>query len=452
MNIETLREKVQLRDWETLRPYLHSLAVQDVADILGELDPDDWVLVLKLLDSESSPQVFAYLSASQQAQILGDLLPDERRALLIQQTPDDLVALIETLLPHQSDELLQLLPDDLNSLLKNLLACPPDSAGRLMTPYFARIDVAWTVAKALEHVRQVRAQGHSETLDVIIAVNEHGQLQGLIDLRRLLLGQQDAPVASLLPRDPALSVAVDWDRERVATLMQDYDLTVVPVVESTGKVLGIVTIDDVLDVVEEETTEDFQRLAGIMPFETRVSEASGGLLYRKRIGWLLILVVVNLFSGAALAIYEDAIEAVVALVFFLPLVIASSGNTGMQASTLIVRAMATGDVQLRDLFGLLGKELFVVLGLGLTMGIAVAGVGYFWGGIPLAMTVAIAMVLVVINGGLIGLLLPFILSRFRLDPATASAPLITSVADITGILIYFAVAVTVFDFSANGLA
>lgn len=223
-------------------------------------------------------------------------------------------------------------------------------------------------------------------------------------------------------------------------MMRRYDLPALPVVDSDGVLVGIVTFDDVFDVAEAEATEDFHRSAAVSPLRGSYHEAGIGVLYRRRIGWLLTLVFVNIFSGAAIAAFEETIAAAVVLVFFLPLLIDSSGNAGSQAATLMVRALAMGEVRLKDWGRLLGKEVLVAALLGLTMGLAVAVIGVARGGPEVALVVALAMTLVVLVGSTIGTVLPFLLSRCKLDPATASAPLITSLSDIAGVLIYFSLA------------
>jgi magnesium transporter len=311
-----------------------------------------------------------------------------------------------------------------------------------MSPRYVAVRPDWTLARALE---QVRAEGEkAETLNAVFVVDEERHLQGVLPLKRLVLGRPDDTVAAVMTEEP-VTVGPQADREHAARLIRHYDLDALPVVDAGGALLGIVTVDDVMDVVEEETTEDFQRIGSVGLFTPSLRDASPALLYRKRIGWLLVLVFVNVLSGLAIARYEGAIEALVVLVFFLPLIIASGGNAGAQSSTLMVRAIATGDVRAQDWLALWGKELVVAVALGVTMGLAVSAVGLWRGGPDLALVVALAMALVVVTGSLIGMLLPFGLTRLNLDPATASAPLITSIADIAGILIYFSVAVALLD-------
>jgi magnesium transporter len=222
------------------------------------------------------------------------------------------------------------------------------------------------------------------------------------------------------------------------------------VVGEDGVLLGVVTVDDVVDLLEAESTEDFHKMGSVGNLNLSLQSASPFLLYRKRVGWLLVLVAFNAMGGYVISRYAEAIEALVALVFFLPLIIASGGNAGAQSSTLMVRAIATGEVTARDWLKLWGKEIGVSVSLGVTMGMAVSLIGLWRGGFELALLVAAAMTLIVAAASMVGMLLPIILTRFKLDPATASVPLVTSLADIFGILIYFALAVAIFNMTIVG--
>nr|WP_240639563.1 magnesium transporter [Pseudofulvimonas gallinarii] len=259
-----------------------------------------------------------------------------------------------------------------------------------------------------------------------------------------MLGKLDEPVRTLMRRE-AISVRPEEHREEAVRLIQHYDLEALPVVDEDGVLLGTVTVDDVMDVAEEETTEDFHRLASVGAVELSMRDASVFYLFRKRVPWLVMLVFANIFSGAALAHYESTISSAIVLLFFLPLLIGSAGNAGSQSSTLMVRALATGDVSMRDWFSLLLKEFGVALALGIALGLAVAGLGVLRGGVAIGITVALTMVVAVMAGSLIGMSLPFAFSKLKLDPATASTPLITCIADISGIVIYFGIASLVLD-------
>jgi magnesium transporter len=235
---------------------------------------------------------------------------------------------------------------------------------------------------------------------------------------------------------------VDAEQEEVAKLISRYDLIALPIVNHDETLVGIVTYDDAMDVAEAEATEDMHKGATVGRLETTLRDASINELYRKRVGWLVVLVFANIFTGAGIAFFEDVIAANLALLFFLPLLVASAGNAGAQSATLMVRGLATGDVSGRDALKLLGREILVAGALGLTMSAAVMAVGFLRAGFDIALVVSLTMMLVVMIGSLIGMVLPLALVRFKFDPATASTPLITTIADVSGVLIYFAIAST----------
>ncbi len=437
--IDELRELLHADRREQLVEELANLRVQDSAYLLMEVDDEDLLGLFRLLPLDRRADVFAYLDDYYQKQLLLTLDDEEKRQILSGLVPDDLTDLLEELPPEQVRELLRLLPFRAIRRALMLLGYPEDSVGRLMTPNYLAVRHDQTVAQALEQIRSQIDQ--YETVNIIFMVDEEDRLVNVIPLKRFILGRPDDPVVSLIKEDrTVVSIEVTAEREDAVRMIQHYDLAVLPVVDDEGHMLGIVTVDDVLDVAEEEATEDFHKLGSVGAVNLSLRDARPSLLYRKRIGWLLILVAVNVLSGAAIAIYEHAIEALVVLVFFLPLVIASGGNAGSQSATLMVRALATGDVQMHDWLRLWGKELGVAIALGATMGAAVSLIGVWRGGPEVGLVVAISMVLVVVVGSMMGMLMPFLLARFNFDPATASTPLITSIADIAGILIYFSVA------------
>jgi magnesium transporter len=427
---------------EAAAALLAQLRVQDVAALLMQLDDDEIAATFRRLSAGHWADVFSYLDDYHQQLLLSELSDDEKRHVLSGLVPDDLTALLEELPDDRVKGLLRLLSfRDVRRALK-LLGYPEDSVGRLMTPDFVAVRLDQTIAEALT---QIRAQiERYETVNVVFVLDDDDRLVNIIPLKRFILGRPEDPLSTLVSGS-VVSIEVTADREDAVRRMQHYDLSVLPVVDADQHLLGIVTVDDVLDVAEEEATEDFHKLGSVGAVNLSLRDARPALLYRKRIGWLLVLVLVNVLSGAAIAMYENAIEALVVLVFFLPLVIASGGNAGAQSATLMVRALATGDVQMRDWLRLWGKELGVAVALGATMGAAVSIIGVWRGGPEVGLVVAIAMVLVVVVGSMMGMLMPFLLARFNVDPATASTPLITSIADIAGILIYFSVATALLD-------
>ncbi len=429
------------RDTE-LNEQLEEMAVQDIAEAISQLDDESERLKLLMsLQQERRTDTFSYLPHSLQREMLVSLDDRDSRKILHELVPDDRTAFLENLDAEELEGFLKLLaPEDLKQSLK-LLGYPEESIGRLMTPRFVSVRPQWTVARALDHIRHEANRG--ETVNFVFVTDNRGRLLDAVKLKDFILARQDAKVETLMDEE-YYSVQASADREEAVQVIQHYDINTLAVTDKNGMMLGIVTVDDIMDVAEQETTEDFHKLGATGNVNISIREASPAFLYRKRIGWLMILVLVNLVSGLSIAMFEDAIEAVIALVFFLPLIIASSGNAGSQSATLMVRALAIGDVDTKDWLRLWGKEFSVALALGLTMGLAVSVIGAWRGGpdlaVQLAMVVGFAMLAVVIMGAMIGMLLPFLLQRFNMDPATASTPLITSVADVVGILIYFSIA------------
>lgn len=428
---------IQLRDWAALRDVLARWPAPEVADLLLHLRKPDRVLLFRALPRPLAAAAFAELSFEQQNSLLKDLTDEETRSLLEDLHPDNRTQLLAELPGQLTQRALNLLgPEDLEEA-RSLLGYPEESVGRLMTPDYVAVRPDWSVAEALDHIRKHGQD--SETIDRIYVVDDAWRLLDDIELRRLILAGPKASVADVMDSSFA-RVSAFAHRQEAVRLIRRYGQVALPVLDSEGVLLGIVTVDDLLDVAEQEATEDFHRVGSVGPIKMSLQEAGVGFLYRRRIGWLLALVVMNIFSGAGIAYFQDTIAAVVALVFFLPLLIDSAGNAGSQAATLTIRAMATGDVKMADWLHMLGKELRVAALIGATMALAVSVLGVYRGGWELAVVVAAAMGVVIMVGSVIGMSLPFLLNRFRLDPATASAPLVTSIADITGVLVYFSIA------------
>lgn len=428
---------LQERNWRALRELLAYLPPPEGAELLFRLQKPERMLVFRSMPRDLAAEVFTHLEPHDRDALLRDLTDEETRQLLSSLSPDDRTHLLEELPGNVTRRLLNLLsPEDL-SVARHLLGYPEESVGRMMTPDYAAVRPDWTAARALEHIRQLGKD--TETINVVYVTARGGTLVGQVELRRFILADPATPVDQIM--DPnVISLSAHEDREKAVHTVERYDVNVIPVVDSGGVLLGIVTVDDVLDVAEEEVTEDFHKIATVEPIHVPLREAGVGLFYQRRIGWLLVLVFVNVLSGAGIAYYQETIARAITLVFFLPLLIASSGNAGAQSATLMVRGLATGDVQGRDWLRLLGKELVVATAIGLTMAAAVSLLGMYRAGAQVAVVVAVTMVAVVLVGSLIGLCLPLLLNRFGIDPAVASAPLVTSIADIAGVLIYFSFA------------
>jgi magnesium transporter len=429
-------ELIEARQWDVLREAIGDWPAPEVADLVLHLRKADRVLLFRALSRRTAGTMFSHLELEQQDSLLRDLTDDETRHVLADMPPDDRTHLLEELPGQATQRLLNLLSAGDLKETRWLLGYPEDSVGRLMTPDYVAVHPEWSVADALQHIR-THGQD-SETVNRIYIIDRDWHLLDDIELRRIILAPPDARVADLMDHTFA-SVHAAEDREEAVRIVRKYDQVALPVIDSDGVLVGIATVDDLLDVAEAEATEDFHKVASVGPIRTSLKDASIAFLYKRRVGWLLILVFMNVFSGEAIAAFEDTIAAFVALVFFLPLLIDSGGNAGSQSATLMVRALAVGDVRAADWLRLLGKELGVALLLGLTMAVGVAVISLYRAP-EVMVVVGSTMVLIVIWGSLLGMSLPFALTRFGRDPATASAPLITSLADISGVLIYFSIA------------
>ncbi|TVR99768.1 MAG: magnesium transporter [Rhodospirillales bacterium] len=409
----------------------------DLALLLEELEPDQAWQVLLLLPVDIQAEVFGYLDAEAQTELARHAKRPRLAAIVTAMNADERADLYNKLTEAQREALMPGLAQAEREDIRRLASYPKDTAGSIMTSDYATLPAEISVGEALHRLR--REAPDKETIYRAYVVDDERRLIGSVRLQELILAEPATPIDRVMERN-VLAVKVDEDQEVVARKVARYDMLALPVVDADDRIIGIVTHDDAMDVLQEEATEDFHKVGTIGKLEQNVRDAGISLLYRKRVAWLVLLVFGNLFSGAGIAFYEDTIAAFVGLVFFLPLLIASGGNAGAQAATLMVRALATGEVVLRDWGRMLGRELLVAGALGATMAVAVSAIGVVRGGPEIAVVVALTMVLVVIVGSLVGMSLPFLLRRLNMDPATASAPLVTSIADVAGVVIYFAIA------------
>lgn len=436
--LEKIQAYIDDQQWKALRQELIQLEPVQVAEIIEELNEKEDIIVFRLLPRELAKDTFQNLSQYQQEQVIEALAQNVHRlsSLLNDLDPDNRTAFFEELPGEVTQRLMQLLSPEERRIATQLLGYPEESIGRLMTPEFVAVKPHFTISQTLNHIRNYGSK--SETLNIIYVVDNQWKLLDDIRISEILLAQPEQTIAELMDHRYVSLSAFD-DQESAIREFQDHDRVALPVKDSSGVLVGIVTFDDVMDVAEEESTEDFHKFGAFQdaivdPLKARIS-----ILYKRRIFWLSVLVFMNVFSGAALAAFETTIAAMVSLMFFLPLLIASGGNAGAQSATLMIRSLATGEVEVRDWFRLLGKEVLVSLLLGVTMAIAVSLIASLRA--PEIMVVVVStMILTVMTGSLIGLLLPFIFTKLKLDPAAASAPLITSLADISGVLIYFSIA------------
>ncbi|NLU41083.1 MAG: magnesium transporter [Firmicutes bacterium] len=439
MSADEVRKLVDHSDWGQLKQRLHrwSPPAPEVADLILSLEKSDRVVVFRLLPRDISSEVFAYLDSEDQDHLIRDLTDEETRQLLAGMRPDDRTALLGELPGQLTQKLLNLLsPDDLREA-RQLLGYPEESIGRLMTPEYVAVRSGWTVARALDHIREKGRD--SETVNVIYVVDDRWKLMDSVELRKLILADARDTVEQLMDHSFVSLLATD-DRETAVATMKRYDINTLPVVDSDGILVGIVTADDVLDVAEEEATEDFHKHAAVAPLRTGYGTTTAWELFSRRVGWLVLLIFLNLVSSSVIAAFEETLASALALAFFIPLLMDSGGNAGYQSSALIVRALAVGDLRLGQWAKALGREVIVGLSLGVVMGVVSGLLGAFRGGYEIGLVVGATMVSIILMANILGISLPLILVRLKLDPAIASGPLITSMIDASGLLIYFLIA------------
>jgi magnesium transporter len=424
-------------DLDTVRDRFEREHPADIAAMINELDARPGWAALDLLPLARRAVTFGYLDHDFQVELATVAPRAELAAIVVEMNADERADLYNELSDEQRDALMPGLVQAEREDIRKLAGYEEGTAGAIMTSDYATLSDDLTATEALARLR--REAPAKETIYRAYVVDENRKLIGSVRLQDLITAPARAKVGGIMETN-TLAVAVSDDQEDVARKIARYDILALPVVDADGRIVGIVTHDDALDVIEEETTDDFHRVGTVTNLASSVGEATILMLYRARIVWLVLLVFGNIFSGAGIAYFEDTIAAHLALMFFLPMLIASGGNAGSQAATLMVRALATGDVEFRDWGYLLLRELAVALALGLTMAVAVSFLGFWRGDASLAATVSLSMVCIVVIGSLIGMSLPFALARFNLDPATASAPLVTSIADVVGVLIYFSIA------------
>ena len=448
LNTEALRDLLRQNDRTGISAALRHTHPADIVSLVDDLPVADIARVLLSLNATMQSRLFGYFTHERQVELARALERRELARLFSQMPHDERADLFAELDETQRNVLLPGLAQAERDDLLKLSGWDEGTAGAEMTSDYATLSPDLTTVEAVAQLRLVAPD--AETIYHSYVVDGERQLVGTVSLRDLIVARDDALVREVMRPDPPAIRARD-KRQEAVRLISKYDLLAVPVLDDEGRLAGIVTYDDAFDVQKEETDISFVKTSAVAGLGTNMMQASAGLLYRKRVPWLVILVFGNIFSGAGIAYFEDTIAAYVALVFFLPLLVDSGGNAGSQSATLMVRALATGDVRMSDWGKMLGREVVVAGALGLTMALAVSMIGIFRGGPEIALVVSLTMVIIVLVGSLIGMSLPFLLNRLKLDPAAASAPLITSLADAIGVVIYFAMATWLLDLSAAGL-
>lgn len=416
---------------------------QELAEFIAERSRNERVVIFKALSPKTAVETFAFLQSEIQKEILNSLPPKQAAHLLNDLSPDDRTAFLEELPNGIVNQFVQLLSPEEKTLTLKLLSYPEGSVGRLMTPNYVAIHKNWTVRQVLDYVRKYGQD--SETVNVLYVIDDKGVLLDDIRIRELLFASLDAYVGELTD-NRFTALRVTDDEEAAVSMFRKYERTALPVIDDHGVLLGIVTLDDILHIADAEDTEDFQKVGGTEALDMPYIQTSLPYMIQKRVGWLVILFLGELLTASALGFFEQEIARAVVLSLFIPVIISSGGNSGSQASTLVIRAMALKEVTLKDWWKVMRREIITGSCLGVILGL----IGFFrislWSAFStmygphwmlVAITVSSAIVGVVLWGTLMGAMLPFILKWLGFDPATSSTPFIATFVDVTGIIIYF---------------
>lgn len=450
--MDTVEEKpeifqlIDLRDKDLLKEKLENWLPEELADLCNELTTEEQAFVFGLIDREVAFRTFEELDLNIQVPLLDELRSRQVQLILNDMSPDNRTALLEELDPERLNKLIKLLTPKERRVALSLLGYPEDSIGRLMTPDYIAVNQDWTVGQILDFIR--KNGENSETLDVIYITDEKGYLTDDIRIGDLLLTDDVKPVRELLD-GKFISLMVTDDEEVAIAAFKKTKRVALPVTNAGGLLLGIITVDDVLELVQEEDTEDIQKIGAVEALEEPYMDVSLQQMLRKRAPWLIILFIGEMFTASAMSFFESSIDKAVILALFIPLIVSSGGNSGSQASTLIIRAIALREITIADWWKIMRREIYTGLWLGLILGfIGFSRIvtwhffsdvyGPHW--MPIALTIGLSVFGVVLWGTIIGSMMPLILKRLGLDPATSSTPFIATLVDVTGLIIYFSVA------------
>ncbi|HPR87770.1 MAG TPA: magnesium transporter [bacterium] len=443
-----IQEFITNRDLKTLRTLLDDWLPQEIAMLIDGLSAPEDIVVFRLLERDTAARVFELLPYDKQEDLLKALARDQAflAKLLSDLSPDDRTALLGELPGEITQQLLGMLDEKDRKVATTLLGYPPESIGRLMTTEYIAVREEWPLQRVFNHIR--RTGRDAETLNVIYVVDKKGQLIDDLHIRLILLADPKSKIADIMDRHFVALRAMD-DRESAVQVFREYDRTALPVIDSNGILIGIVTVDDVLDVMQEEVTEDIQKIGGSEALDEPYLRIALPTMIQKRARWLVALFLGEMLTASAMGYFEAEIARAVVLALFIPLIISSGGNSGSQAATLVIRAMAIGEVRLSDWWRVMHREILSGLSLGLILGtIGLIRVtiwqhffhlyGPHW--FLIALTVGLSLIGVVLWGTLAGSMLPFLLRKLGTDPAASSAPFVATLVDVTGLVIYFSMA------------
>lgn len=442
------QELIEAKNWVALKEVLADVPAADISDMLVELEGDLAVVVFRLLKKSKAADVFAELPSNKGVQLIELFTKQQLTDVMGNLEPDEAVSLMEELPGHLTQLVMNTMNPEDQKQVKKLLGYPEESVGRLMTPRYVRVKKDWTVSRSMEHIRKYADV--AETLNVIYVVDDKERLIDDLKITMLIVAELEQTIDELMD-DSFNALNVFDDQEEAVKMLAKYDRVALPVIDSDGVLVGIVTVDDVIDVAEEETTEDMQKMAAIDAFDDYYSQTSITEMVKKRLGWLSILFVGQILTVLTMGHYSELLQKIVFLSFFVPLIISSGGNSGTQAAALIIRALATDDIKFENWRKVLAREVTSGLMLGSFLGLMgfttlliweiVGGAGFEAETFLTAGVVGVSLLCIVLFGNFVGSMLPFVMTKLGLDPAVTSTPFVATIMDVSGIIIYFSIAI-----------
>ena len=441
--LDEVREHIRRRDAGAVSQLALTVGRTEWARLIPDLSAPEVAVLLQWLPDADVPAVVAELEPEVAAAILRTLTRQAAAELLEAIDPDDATDIVEELSATEAEEILiEMEPAEADEI-RDLMAYPPDTAGGRMTPAYVAVSPDLRADQAVVALRQVASE--AETVNYVYVTDEEETLLGVLSLHRLVLTAPQTRIRELMATG-VIAVRADADQEVAARMLNEYDLLALPVVDDDNRLLGIITVDDVADILEQEATEDIERLGGSQPLEESYLHARPSLLWRRRVVWLLVLFLAGAYTSTILRFFDEELQAAVELAFFIPLLIGIGGNVGSQVVTTIVRSMAVDDIGIGDTFRIVRKEMQTAAMLSAVLALAMFGRTIFMGvGFDLGLVVAISVTAIILWAALIAAVLPLLLRQLRVDPAVVSAPLITTLVDGTGLIIYFSAARLILD-------
>lgn len=421
------------------RSALLEMNVVDIATLLEDVDRDDLVILFRILPKDTAAEVFSYLTKVDRAHIIESLTDREISGIIDKLFMDDTVDFIEEMPANIVKKVLKNTDDDTRKMINSLLSYPDDSAGSIMTTEFVDIKKEMTVMDAIAHIRKTGVD--KETIDTLYVIDSNRKLEGIVPIRKILLSDENLLIEDIMDTNFVYIYTLD-DQEDVASMFKKYDYFSMPVTDSENRLVGIITIDDILDIIEEENEEDFAKMNALAPSDEEYLDSSVYSLAKQRIMWLLILMISATFTGIIIRQYESVLSSVVILASFIPMLMDTGGNSGSQSSTLIIRGLALGELEITDYPKILWKEFRVSILVGLVLAFINFLRIYLLERVDfiVSLTVCISLFATVVLAKVVGGMLPLIAKKFKLDPAIMAAPLVTTIVDTFALMVYFSTA------------